>query len=44
MNIIIGRESEELKIKQEIGTLEQIQAIVNQAAAVMGPDYDVENS
>ena len=44
MNIIIGREPEELKIKQEIGTLEQIEAIVNKAAAVMGPVYDVENS
>ena len=44
MNIIIGREPEELKIEQEIGTLEQIEAIVNKAAAVMGPVYDVENS
>ena len=44
MNIIIGREPEELTIKQEIGTLEEIEAIVNKAAAVMGPVYDVENS
>ncbi|MDY6053519.1 MAG: rRNA maturation RNase YbeY, partial [Anaerovibrio sp.] len=27
-----------------MGTLEQIEAIVNKAAAVMGPVYDVENS
>lgn len=43
MEIIIGRDPEELAVKGEMGTLEELEAIVKKAIEVTGPLYDVEN-
>ena len=44
MEIIIGREPENLQVSEEMGTLEELEKIVKRAVEITGPLYDVENS
>ena len=44
MEIIIGREPENLQVSEEMGTLEELEKIVKRAVEIIGPLYDVENS
>ena len=44
MEIIIGREPEELQLPEEMGSLEEMENIVRRAVEITGPLYDVENS
>ena len=44
MEIIIGREPENLQVSEEMGTLEELEKIVRRAVEITGPLYDVENS
>lgn len=43
MNIIIGRDPEDLQAVEGMGSLEEIEALVRKAAGITGPLYDVEN-
>lgn len=42
MEIIIGREPENLQVSEEMGTLEELEKIVKRAVEITGPLYDVE--
>lgn len=44
MEIIIGHEPEDLKLAEEIGTLEDMEKIIRRAIEITGPLYDVEQS
>ena len=44
MEIIIGREPENLQVSEEMGTLEELEKIVKRSVEITGPLYDVENS
>ena len=44
MEIIIGREPENLQLPAEMGSLEELENIVRRAVEITGPLYDVENS
>ena len=44
MEIIIGREPENLQLPAEMGSLEELENIVRKAVEITGPLYDVENS
>ena len=44
MEIIIGREPENLQLPGEMGSLEELENIVRRAVEITGPLYDVENS
>ncbi len=44
MEIIIGREPEDLQLPEAMGSLEEMENIVRRAVEITGPLYDVENS
>lgn len=44
MEIIIGREPEDLQLPEAMGSLEELENIVRRAVEITGPLYDVENS
>lgn len=44
MEIIIGREPEDLQLPEAMGSLEEMKNIVRRAVEITGPLYDVENS
>lgn len=44
MEIIIGREPEDLQLPEATGSLEEMKNIVRRAVEITGPLYDVENS
>lgn len=44
MEIIIGREPEDLQTTEEMGGIEELEGIVRMAVEITGPLYDVENS